>query len=47
MHHLHVTGDIFGYAHTFCNEKVRENQCRMPVIAHNLSRFDFFSYSKD
>ena len=24
--HSHVTGKIYGYAHDFCNWKVRENQ---------------------
>lgn len=42
IHHCHVTGEIKGYAHMFCNEKVRENYFRIPVIAHNLFRFDFF-----
>ena len=23
IHHSHVTGDIIGYTHTFCNERVR------------------------
>ena len=42
IHQSHITGGIFGYAHTFYNEKVRENQYRVPVVAHNLFRFDFF-----
>ena len=42
VHHSHITGDTFGYANTFCNEEVRENYYRIPVIAHNLFRFDFF-----
>ena len=42
IHHLHITGDIYSYAHTFCNEKVRENYFKISVIAHNLFRFDFF-----
>ena len=25
IHHLHVTGEITGYAHSFCNVKGREN----------------------
>ena len=25
LHHSHVTGRIYGYAHEFCNMKVREN----------------------
>ena len=41
-HHSHITGDIIGYSHTFCNERVRENYYRMPVVARNLFRFDFF-----
>ena len=44
VHHSHITEDIIGYAHTFCNEKVRKNQYRIPVIAHNLFRFDFFFF---
>ena len=42
IHHSHVTGDIKGYTQTFCNKKVRENYFRIPVIAYNLFRFDFF-----
>ena len=42
VHYSHVTGNIFGYAHTFCNEKIRENYFRIPVVEHNLFRFDFF-----
>ena len=47
VHYSHVTGNIFGYAHTFCNEKVRENYFRIPVVAHNLFRFDFFLLLKE
>ena len=36
------TGEIKGYVHSFCNEKVRENYFKIPVVAHNLFRFDFF-----
>ena len=42
IHHAHVTGEIHGYAHTFCNEKVTENYFKIPVVAYNLFRFDFF-----
>ena len=42
IHHLHISGEILGYAHMFCDEKVRENYYRIPVYAHNLFRFDFF-----
>ena len=44
IHYYHITEEILGHAHTFCNEKVRENYYRIPIIAHNLLRFDFFSY---
>ena len=42
IHHFHVTGEIVGYAHNFCNKKVRENQNLIPAFAHNLFSFDFF-----
>ena len=46
IHHSHVTGDIIGYAHTVCNERVRENYYKIPVIAHSLFRFDFIFSAK-
>ena len=42
LHHSHITGEIIGYAHNFCNGKVKENKYKVTVIAHNLFRFDFF-----
>lgn len=42
LQHSHITGEIFGYAHDFCNRKVRENKNSMGVIAHDLFGFDFF-----
>ena len=42
VHHSHVSGEIFGYAHDFCNQKVKENYYTIPVFAHNQFRFDFF-----
>ena len=42
IHHLHITGDIIGCAHSFRNLKVRENKSQISVIAHNLFDFDFF-----
>ena len=42
FHHSHVTGKIWGYAHDFCNRKVRENRGTISVIAHYLFIFDFF-----
>ena len=37
-----MSGKIIGYAHDFCNKKIRENQNPIPVFAHNLFSFDFF-----
>ena len=42
IHHSHVTGEIVGYAHDFCNKKLRETQNFIPVFAYNLFSFDFF-----
>ena len=42
MRHSHVTGKIIGYAHNFCNTKVRENQTGFWSIAHNYLNFDFY-----
>ena len=42
IHHSHITGDIIGYAHSYCNFKVRENKKKISVVAYNLFRFDFF-----
>ena len=42
IHHSHVTGEIKGYAHSLCHEKARENYFKIPVVTHNLFRFDFF-----
>ena len=42
IHHSHVTDEIIGCAHDFCNEKIRENTYFIPVFEHNLFSFDFF-----
>ena len=42
IHHSHVTGEVIGYAHDFCNKKMRENHNLIPVFAHNLFSFYFF-----
>ena len=39
---MHVTGKIIGYAHDFCNMKVRENQNQFFGITHNLFGFEMF-----
>ena len=46
IHHSHITGEIIGYAHGFCNRKVRENKNKISVITHNLFGFDFFFFLK-
>ena len=42
IQHLLVSGKIIGYAHSYCNYRVRENKPKLSIIAHNLFRFDFF-----
>ena len=42
IHHSHVAREMKGYAHDFCNKKLRKNQNLIPALAHNLSSFDFF-----
>ena len=42
LHHSHITGKIIGFADSYCNQKVTENYFKIPVVPHNLFRFDFF-----
>ena len=42
LHHSHVTGEIFGYSHDFCNWKVGKIKNEIPLFAHNLFRFNIF-----
>ena len=42
IHHSHVTGEIKGYEHNFCNKMLRNSQNLIPVFVHNLFSFDFF-----
>ena len=42
LHHSHVTGKITSYSHSYCNQKIRENHFKMPVVTHNLFRFELF-----
>ena len=47
LHHSHITGEIKGYAHDFCNRKVVElEKIEIPCIAHNLFGFDFWYFMK-
>ena len=43
IHPSHVSGERIGYAHDFCNRKMKENQKLILVFAHNLFSFGFFS----
>ena len=42
IHHSHVTGQIIGYAHDFCNWRVRENNYIIPLIGRNFLGFDIY-----
>ena len=46
LYHSHITGEILGYAHGFCNRKVKENKNAISIIAHNLFGFHFFFFLK-
>ena len=47
MYHSHVTAKIIGYAHDFCNARIKENNMKIPVIAHNLFGFYLCYFIKD
>ena len=50
IHHSHVTWEIYGYAHNFCNKKVRESTEKsgqyFSCVFHNGFRFDMTFLSK-
>ena len=39
IHHCHLSGTIFGVAHSNCNLRARTKNF-LPVFFHNLSRYD-------
>ena len=47
VHHSHLTGKIYGYAHNFCNMKVRENQFQFFCITHSFFGFDMLFLIKE
>ena len=47
LHHSHVIPKTIGYAHDFCNARIKENNMKIPVIAHNLFGFDLCYFIKD
>ena len=47
LHHSHITGNINGYAHNFCNATyVEKSTGKIPFIAHNFFGFDLFYFLK-
>ena len=42
IHHSHITGQIIGYSHDFCNWKIRESNYIVPLIGHNFLGFDIY-----
>ena len=42
LHGSHVTGEILGCVHDFCNWRVRENKTDFVIFAHNFFGFDMF-----
>ena len=42
VHHSHITGEIIGYGHSCCNQKVWGNYPNITVVAYNLFRLTFF-----
>ena len=47
LHHSHITGKMFGYAHDFCNTTLVEKTTpEIPFVAHDFFGFDLFYYMK-
>ena len=47
LHHSHITGQIIGYSHSFCNKRIVElEKPEIPCIAHNLFGFEFWFFMK-
>ena len=42
LHHSHVSGEMHGYSHDYCNWKSKENKQYVPLIGHNFLGFDIF-----
>ena len=47
LDHSHITGEIKGYSHDFCNWVVKENRDVVSCIAHNFFKFDFYFFIKN
>ena len=47
LDHSHITGEILGYAHDFCNTiLIEKTRAEIPLIAHNFFGFDIFYFAK-
>ena len=47
LHHSHMTGEILGYSHDFCNTSVIEKtRSEILFVAHNFFGFDVFYFLK-
>ena len=46
LNNSHVTREILGYTHNFCNLRVRENKIEIPMIAHTLFGFGLYYFIK-
>ena len=42
LHHPHITGEILGYVHDFCNWRVWVKKTDFVIFAHNFFGFDMF-----
>ena len=43
LHHSHITGQIYGYAHDFCNTTLTEKSTpEIPFVWHKFFGFDLF-----
>ena len=47
LHHSHMTGEILGYSHDFCNTiAIEETRSKIPFVAHNFFGFNIFYFLK-
>ena len=46
LRHSLVTGEISGYAHDFCNWRIRQNKSKISMIKRNLFGFDMLFFLK-
>ena len=50
IHHSHITQEIYGYIHNFCNKMVRDLMDKtgqyFSCVSHNVFRFDMTFFTK-